>query len=108
GAPVDPGRLVVLAVGVVVPPLRAAELVAGGQHRHAGGQQQGGQVVAHLAGAQGVDLRVVGGPLDPAVPVPVVALAVPVVLAVGLVALVLVADQVGEGEPVGRGDAGEA
>ena len=34
-APVEPGDLVVLAIGVVVAALRAAELVAGQQHRHA-------------------------------------------------------------------------
>jgi hypothetical protein len=45
-------------------------------------------------------LQVVGGPLDPAVPRPVVALAVVVVLAVGLVVLVVVGDEVVEGEPV--------
>jgi hypothetical protein len=33
--PVDPADLVVLAVGVVVAALRAGELVAGEQHRHA-------------------------------------------------------------------------
>ena len=41
--PVEPGELVVLAVGVVVALLRAADLVAAQQHRHALGKQQRGQ-----------------------------------------------------------------
>jgi hypothetical protein len=37
--PVDPGDLVVLAIGVVVALLGAGELVAGEQHRRAAGQE---------------------------------------------------------------------
>src|SRR5213078_2680384 len=43
-------------------------------------------------------------PFGAAVPGPVVVGAVPVVLAVGLVVLVVVGDQVGQGEPVVAGD----
>ena len=46
--PVDPADFVVLAVGVVVAALRAAELVAAEQQRHALRQQQRGQEVASL------------------------------------------------------------
>ena len=53
--PVVPGDLVVLAVGVVVAALGAAELVAAEQHRDALGQQQRGQEVASLAVAQRQD-----------------------------------------------------
>src|SRR4029450_8699137 len=59
---------------------------------------------ALLALAQVPDLEVVGGPLDPAVPGAVVLRAVPVALAVGLVVLVVVADQVIQGEAVVAGD----
>ena len=45
-APVEPGDLVVLAIGVVVAALRAAELVAGQQHRHALRQEQRREQVA--------------------------------------------------------------
>ena len=41
--PVEPGDLVVLAIGVVVAVLRAAELVAGQQHRRAVRERTGGQ-----------------------------------------------------------------
>ena len=79
--PVEPGDLVVLAPGVVVAALRAAELVAAEQHRHALREEQRGQEVALLARAQRVDLRVVGLALDAAVPGAVVVGAVAVVLA---------------------------
>src|SRR6185312_16724522 len=50
------------------------------------------------------DLRIVGGTLHAAVPGPVVRLPVPVVLAVGLVVLLVVRDQIVEGEAVVRRD----
>ena len=53
-----------------------------------------------LAGAQGEHGGVVGGALGAAVPRPVVVGAVVVVLAVGLVVLVVVGDQVAQGEAV--------
>src|SRR3712207_7389951 len=53
---VEPGDLGVLAPGVVVAALRAAELVAAEQHRRALAEQQRGQEVALLAGAKRVDL----------------------------------------------------
>lgn len=102
--PVDPGELVVLAVAVVVAVLGAAQLVAVTDHRHALRQQQRGQEIALLAGPQGVDLLVVGRSLGAAVPGPVVALAVVVVLAVGLVVLLVVGHQVTQREPVVGGD----
>ena len=54
--------------------------------------------------AQLVDRRVVGRALGAVVPRPVVGMAVLVVLAVGLVVLVVVGDEVGEGEAVMGGD----
>ncbi len=102
--PVEPGDLVVLAVGVVVAALRAADLVAAEQHRHALRQQQRGQQVALLACPQREHLGVVGRSLDAAVPRAVVVLAVAVVLAVGLVVLLVVGDEVAQREAVVRGD----
>ena len=55
--PVDPAELVVLAVGVVVAALRAAELVAGEQHRHPLREQERGEEVAELAVAERVHRR---------------------------------------------------
>ena len=98
--PVHPGDLVVLAVAVVVAALGPSQFVAVGDHRNTLGQQQGGDEVSLLAAAQSVDLGVVGRPLDAAVPRPVVALAVVVVLAVGQVVLVVVGHQITQGEAV--------
>ena len=68
-APVEPGDLVVLAPGVVVAVLRAAELVAAEQHRRAlASRISVVEEVALLARAQRVDLGVVGLPLDAVVP----------------------------------------
>ena len=47
--PVEPAELVVLAVGVVVAALRAADLVAGDEHRHALREQQDRSEVLDLA-----------------------------------------------------------
>src|SRR5262249_50746761 len=102
--PVHPGHLVVLAVGVVVAALGAAHLVAGQQHRDALRQQPRGQEAALLPGPQREDGLVLGGAFGTAVPGPVVVGPVPAVLAVGLVVLVVVGDQVGQGEPVVAGD----
>ena len=67
--PVDPRGLVVLAVGVVVAVLGAAELVAGQQHRRALRQEHRGQHGALQTDARGVDRRIVGsGPRRPSWP----------------------------------------
>ena len=102
--PVHPGDLGVLGVGVVVAVLGAAQLVAVQQHRHALAEQQRGEEVALLAGPGLEDLGVVGRALDAVVPGPVVALAVVVVLAVGLVVLLVVGHQVAQREAVVGGD----
>src|SRR5208282_3481324 len=90
--------------GVVVAPLGASHLVAREQHRDSLRQQQRGQEVALLPGPQREHGLVVGGTFGAAVPGPVVIAAVPAVLAVGLVVLVVVGDQVGQGEAVVAGD----
>ena len=92
--PVEPRELVVLAPRVVVAVLRAAQLVAAEQHRHALREQQRRQEVALLARAQRVDRGIVGRPFDAAVPRAVVVGAVVVVLAVRLVVLVVVRDEI--------------
>src|SRR5207249_5117200 len=57
-----------------------------------------------LAVAQREDLRVVGRPLDPAIPAPIGIVPVAVVFAVCFVVLFLVADDIVQREAVMRGD----
>src|SRR4051794_30634576 len=102
--PVEPRQLVVLAPRVVVAVLRPPPLVAAEQHRHALREEQRGEEVAYLTLTQRVDLRIVGRAFDAAVPGAVVGRAVVVVLAVRLVVLLVVRDEVAKCEAVVRGD----
>jgi hypothetical protein len=63
--PVEPADLVVLAVCVVVPSLRAAEFVAAENHRDSEGEQQGGQHGAPLPRTQVTTAGSVVGPSTP-------------------------------------------
>src|SRR6476646_4064720 len=102
--PVEPGDLVVLAVGVVVAPLSAAELVTSQQQWYARREQQSRKKRPLLPSAQREHVGIAGWPLSSAVPRAVVVGAVAVVLCVGLVVLVVVGDQVGQREAVVHGD----
>src|SRR5262245_16198069 len=102
--PIDPGQLVVLAVRVVVPVLRTTELVAVADHRYALREQECRQKVPNLTRAQRDDRRIARWSFGAAVPAQVVAFAVAVVLEVGVVVLLVVADQVLQCEPVVRSD----
>src|SRR5450759_5793943 len=102
--PVNPGELVVLAVDVVVATLGSADLVAVGDHRDTLAEQKRGQEVALLLPSQGVDGRVIGLALGPAVPGAVVALAVLVALPIGVVALLVVGHMVSAGRTLVRDD----
>jgi len=92
--PVEPGRLVVNAIGVVVAALAAAHLVAHEQHWRSHSHQLHRQEVLDLSAAPRLDFRILRGPLDTAVPARVVGGTVTVVLAVRLVVLLVVRDQV--------------
>ena len=98
--PVEPGDLVVLAIGVVVAALRAPDLVAPREHGYALGEEEGGQEISLLAAAQGKHLGVVRGAFDAAVRRRVVVGAVAIVLVIALVALLRVGHEIGEGEAV--------
>src|SRR6185312_4808146 len=102
--PIGPGQLVVLAIGVIVAALRAADLVAGEEHRHAQRQEQRGDEVALLLVAQRDHLGVVGRALAAAIPAEIGIVAVAVAFVVRLVVLVVVADEVAQREPVMGGD----
>src|SRR5262249_50679685 len=98
--PVDPADIVVLAVGVVVAVLRIADLVAGENERHAQRQHQAGKLISTKPLAQRDDGWIIARPLMAAIITVIVIGAVAVVLAVGLVVLLVVAEQVGKGEAV--------
>ena len=103
-APGQPRDFVVLAVSVVVAALRAAVFVARAEHRHALGKEHRRQEVPALAAAQGVNLFVVGRTFRAAVPTCIIVVAIVASLAVGLVVLVVVGNEVIEREAVVRGD----
>src|SRR5690606_13234704 len=88
----------------VVALLGATELVASGDHRRALREQQRGEQVALLALAQLHDRGIVRRPFVAMVPGQVVRMAVAIAFGVGLVVLVVVADEVVQGETVVRGD----
>src|SRR5215211_3226476 len=102
--PVDPADLIVLGVDVVVPPLRAADLIAMRQHRHSLREEERCHQIALGLLAGGDDLGVLARSLHAMVPRHIVIVTIPVVLAVGLVVLLVVADQILEGKPVMGGD----
>src|SRR5205807_6371725 len=81
----------------------AAELVTAEQERRAFREEQRGEEVPLLPRPQGDHIWIITRSLDAAVPTAVVIAAVMIVLAVGLVVLGVVADEVGEGEAVMNG-----
>src|SRR5262245_54218919 len=93
-APVNPADLIILTVGVIVPALCPPELVAGQDHGGAGGEQENRREVPHLAPTQSIDFLRVGRSLAATVPAQVVVAAVGVALAVGLIVLAVVGDQI--------------
>ena len=102
--PVEPAYFIVLAVSVVVASLCAPHFVAGKNHRHALAQEKRGEEVLDLAQAKAFDCRIVARALHAEIVAQVVVVSVPVILAVGLVVFLIVADQVVERETVVGGD----
>src|ERR1700742_410453 len=102
--PIDPADFVVLAIGIVVAVLGVADLVAGKDQRHALCQQQARQLVFAKLMPQRDNRRIVGGAFMAAIVAEIVAGAVAIVLAIGFVVLLVVAEQVGQRESVMHGD----
>src|ERR1035438_3414165 len=78
--PVEPTRIVVLAVGVVVPALATPHLIAHNKHGHTSGQHQRCEKVLHLSAAKPLDYEIVRRTFCAAVPASVLLASVPVVL----------------------------
>src|SRR6476661_3954532 len=102
--PIQPADFVVLAISVVVPILRVANGIPGEQHRHPLGQEHGCNEVPLLSCPQRLYCRIIGWPFYSAVPTAIIIGAVPIVFAVRLVMLGVVADQVLQSETVVRSD----
>src|SRR5690242_17532047 len=98
--PVEPTRLVILAVGVVVATLAASHLIAHNKHGHAAGQHQGCEKVFHLPVAKPLYCGIVGWTFKAAVPASVLVTSVSVVLTILLVVLVVVGDHIVQCEAV--------
>ena len=99
--PIEPGRLIVLIVGIVVSPLSVHELIAGTKHGCSIGQHEKTEKILDLPPAQAEDLW--GDPfvaLKPAVPAPIVIEPVLVIVTIGLVMFLVVADQIVETEAI--------
>src|SRR5713101_6302509 len=99
-----PGDLVVLAIGVVVAVLAPTDLITAQDHGDTLGEKEGGEEVADLTLAEGLDGGIVARALDAAVPGGIVVRAVAVLLPVRLVVLQVIRDEVGQGESVMSGD----
>ncbi len=104
GDPVEPARLVVLGVGVVVAVLAARELVAHEQHGRADREEDGGEEIALLPRPHRENLRIGRVALDAIVGREVMGVAVLIILAVRLVVALVVADEIAQREPVVRRD----
>src|SRR5829696_3711742 len=108
--PVIPAEIIVLAVGIVVATLGTADFIAAEKHRRALGQEKGGQKVSLLPSTNGEDLRVGRRTLTAVIAGDVVVGTVSIVLPIHPIVLVVVGDEVAQGEAVMRGyevDAGE-
>src|SRR5262249_8845932 len=98
--PIHPAGRIVLAIGVVVAALAVADLVSRQQHWYALRQHEAGQEIAPQLAPQLENLGIIRWSLHPAIRAVIFIRAVAIVLAVGLVVLALVADEIGEREAV--------
>src|SRR5262249_13868361 len=92
--PIEPTRIVVLAVGVVVASLAAPHLVAHNKHGYTTGQHDGCEKVFHLPAAKALDHGIVRRAFKAAVPTSVLPTSIAVALAVFFVVLVVIGHEV--------------
>ena len=103
-APVQPILLNIVTIVVVIPLLRAPNLISHLEHRYPYRQDCRDEQVLHLLIAQVCYDWVVGWPLDAAIPTPIVVTAIAVFLKVGFIVFVVVRNEVVQGEPIVRSD----
>jgi hypothetical protein len=99
-SPVEPADFIVLAVSVVIALLRVPHFITHQNHGDTQGDQGGGHEIFYLPASQLLHLKIIGRALDSAVPASVIVSAVAVVLAVCIVVLPVVGNQVVECKPV--------
>ena len=102
--PVVPSELIILAVRIVVALLRPPNLVAPADHWDTLREQEQCQAVPLLSLSELVDGRIGGRPLDAAIPAQVVVRSVTVVFTIRFVVLVVVRNEIVEGESIMRRD----
>src|SRR5271157_2451714 len=98
--PVEPTRIVVLAVGVIVAALTTLHLVAHNKHGHTHRKHGGGEKVLYLPVAQPFYCGIVRWTFEAAIPASVVLAAVAVVFTIFFVVLVIIGDYVVEGKAI--------
>jgi len=103
-APVMPARFIVLAVGVVVATLRAAQFIASKQHRHAARYQQGEQEVFDLAFPDGPDLSIFCFSFNAVILAEIFVGPIAIAFSVAFIMLVSITYQIMQGEAIVTGD----
>src|SRR5262247_483739 len=101
--PVEPAGFVILTIGIIVPALCASHFATHDYHGHTHREHGDGQKVLHLPVSELLHRGVIGGTFNAAVPAAVVVGAVTVVFAVCFVVLVVIRDEVVQGEAVMTG-----
>ena len=102
-SPVQPINLIILAIGVVIALLAAAKLVPRQQHRRTLSQQYGSNQVTALTLANLTDCRVRSLTLNSIVVTEIGWMTITVVFAIDFIVTFVVADQIGQGEPIMAG-----
>src|SRR3974390_128578 len=98
--PVEPSRLIVSTVAVVVAELGTSYFVAHHNHRDTQREHSDGHEVFYLPVSQLLYRWIVAGPFNTAVPASIVVRPVPVTFAIGLIVFLVIRDQVVESEAV--------
>ncbi len=103
--PIEPAQFIILAIAVIIALLAARQLIAqSAAWGVAGRKQQGREKITLLAASQLDDGFVFRLAFRAAVPGQIIAVAVSVVLAIGFIVALVVADEILRREPIMRGD----
>src|ERR1700723_408759 len=102
--PLQPANFVVLTVGVIVSVLRMANSISGIHHGHALGEQERCHQIPLLLSSQGPNTGIVSWTFHPAIPTPVIVIAVAIVFAIRFVVFFVVTDQILQREAIMRRD----